>query len=888
MRETGWPGLFSVHPLQAAAVLAVGGVALGEGLRPWITSPWVWWGAAGAIAVLGIVRGRGIGPLPVVHPGRPAGWGPGGGWVTAALLAAAVACLAAAHHLAYVGQLRARIPVPPPDDDRPVVLRGWVDGPVEVRDGYVQFPLSAASVRSGPLWGDGNSGRPLPPGTRVIVRVARPRPVAAPSDSGTDDPGGPDSDSDVAFGLESGRWVALRAELRRPEPSRFPGAFSERRYYEAQGVTALGWVPHPRHVRLEDPPAGVLHRPGFPAQWARGLAHRWRDRVESAVRSHTAPEPASLLISMLFGSRDGMDPGVEEAFRRTGLMHLLAVSGLHVGFVGGTIALAAGLLRLPAAGAVAAGGALIALYALAAGGRPPAVRAGVAVFLGLALGAAGRRRDMPTAAALAALALVAHRPPVALDLSFQLSFRAALAIWAAARIVGPWVARGRGRGARLVRGVASGFVFSVAAQLATAPLLAQAFGEVALLGPVANVVAVPLAAVAVPAGLVGGTIADGLGPVGTVLLQGAGFAASALIGWARIVSAIPVDPWQAPPLQPGVAMGWNVALVGLVVMLWPGPERPLLRTVDARLRKAPLLRVIAAALTVSAMVAAEPWRPPVEIYVFDVGQGASALVLAGRRHAVLIDGGRGPSGRPGETDGYGAGRRVVVPALRALGIRRLDAVVATHPHDDHVGGLVEVLAAIPVGELWDGGQEGGGDPSYRRLLELAGEQGISRRSLRAGHVVALAGGARLEVLHPPRVPMEGTGADENNNSLVLRLVYRDSAWLFPGDVEQEGQVHIMASGGAVAAGGMLVPHHGSADAYWRPFWQAVAPQVAVIPVGRNAFGHPSPRVVAALAGMGARVYRTDRHGTVRAWTRGRGWRVRAWAAPCPDTPAAVC
>src|SRR5690606_17444401 len=239
------------------------------------------------------------------------------------------------------------------------------------------------------------------------------------------------------------------------------------------------------------------------------------------------------------------------------------------------------------------------------------------------------------------------------------------------------------------------------------------------------------------------------------------------------------------------------------------------RVVDARLRKGPLLRLVAAALAASAVAALEPWQPPVDIHIFDVGQGASALVRAGRRHAILIDGGRGPWNAE-ERDGYDAGTRVVVPALRALGVRRLDAVVVTHPHDDHAGGLAAVLTAVPVGELWDSGREGGEEPGYRYLLQLAAEKGILRRSLRAGQVVALAGGARLEVLHPPRPFLEGTGADVNNNSLVLRLVYRDSAWLFPGDVERAGQEHIVAPGRTVAAEGMLVPHPGSAGALWPP------------------------------------------------------------------------
>lgn len=228
-----------------------------------------------------------------------------------------------------------------------------------------------------------------------------------------------------------------------------------------------------------------------------------------------------------------------------------------------------------------------------------------------------------------------------------------------------------------------------------------------------------------------------------------------------------------------------------------------------------------------------------------------------------------------------------MPALAHLGIRRLDVVIHTHADDDHLGGLLDVVEALPVAAAFGPGYHGGNRPNlpsfpaptavWDRFQQALAARGVPYRRLERGHKLYLPPEVVLEVLHPGPEPLKGTGSEANDNSLVLLLRYREATWLFTGDLERPGQQALLAAGLAsrIAADGFQVPHHGAAGSYWTPFWEAVNPQVAVISVGRNAFGQPAPLVLEALERKGIAVYRTDRDGTVRAWTRGRGWRVAA-------------
>jgi len=247
-------------------------------------------------------------------------------------------------------------------------------------------------------------------------------------------------------------------------------------------------------------------------------------------------------------------------------------------------------------------------------------------------------------------------------------------------------------------------------------------------------------------------------------------------------------------------------------------------------------------------------KDTLQVVFFDVGQGDSALIVFPNGKTMLIDG--------GETD---QGRRLV-QKLGQIGVKQIDWLVATHPHSDHIGGLIQVLKSLPVGEVWDIAMAYE-SPVYRDFLLAVrnartpdGKRPVFRR-VRAGLTLTPAGGVRVEVLAPREPLLIGTRSDPNNNSIVLRIDAPGGSFLFTGDVEREGRQRLYAARAPLRADVLKVSHHGASNGTDGMFLRLVNPRVAVISVGAgNRYGHPHRETLALL--QGKRVYRTDWHGDI--------------------------
>lgn len=642
--------------------------------------------------------------------------------------------------------------------------------------------------------------------------------------------------------LLPGDRVRVPARWRLPRGFVNPGAPDGARRAAAEGVAATASVRAAALSRL-----AVPVRPSL----ARTIA-AWRARMLAEVQARLDGDARALVESLVLGDRGDVRPALDDAFRVAGVSHVLSVSGLHLAIA--AFLFYVGLRRLlvcvPALAAAqpvqrwAAAAALpaVLVYTMLTGAQVATVRSCVVAFAWLGAVATRRRATVVQALSLSALVILCASPLELFDPSFQLSFAAAFGTG----LVAPrWSPRGAGgppwwrAGRWAVRLGAA----SAAAIVATAPIGAWHFAQLAPAGIASNLVVVPVAELGVvPVGLAGCVAASLHLPGASLLLQVAG-------GLARAMAAFIV--WFA-----GVAPSWRVPAPNLVeIVAWYAA----LVAVAVAGRRA--LGVVAAGALVLAASAA--WRvvaragsQTVTATFLDVGQGDACVVELPHGHLLVVDGG-------GSFDPkFDPGQQVIAPLLWRRGWSRIDLIVLSHPHPDHANGLAFLVDHFAVGEVWTNGEETS-QPGTVALLAAAARRHVPVAAPRSIEL----GGARIE-------PLGATVADaarsENDNSLVVTVGWRGRKILFAGDLEADGEAGLVALG-PIAADVVKVPHHGSKTSSTPPFVAATHPSLAVISVGEhNRWGFPNPAVVARWRGAGARVLRTDRDGGVTVTLDRRG------------------
>lgn len=594
------------------------------------------------------------------------------------------------------------------------------------------------------------------------------------------------------------------------------------------GVAERGVLVVRRVVRLDVTPRG------------RGAV---RDRL-SARSTELFGARAAIVNALVFAPNEQLDPDIRERYVRSGLAHILSISGLHVGFLAAWLALLLRKLRLAPVPRFAAMLLLLFGYLWLLGLPPPALRAGA--MLVLAELARLRQRVVAPRGVVALSALVV----LLVDPAALRSVGAWLSVAGVAAVI--WADRAFAPAPRAVRLAAP----ALAATLLTAPISAFVFGTVAPIGVVANLVGIPIAAIAVP-GLV---LALGLSWVMTGLARliagGAGLGLALLDLVARGAAAVPgghvimIAGWQAAAL-------W-AALAGVAWWLWRSPRRPWL--VAARLAFATTVFV---ATSFGAVVPLDSCTC-LTVFFLDVGQGDAALLRTPHNRWIVIDGGP----RTPESD---AGRRIVVPFLRRQGAGRVAVAVATHGDADHLGGMPAVIAAFDPELVLEPG-EPLGRPLYLEFLARVEESGARWHPARAGDRIELDGVA-LEVLSPDSLWMT-LPLDVNEHGVVLRVSYGAVRLLFQADAGLPVEARLAGRVGPVEL--LKVGHHGSRSATSDAWLDELAPHEAVISVGRhNRYGHPTPEVLARLAAHGVTLLRTDERGTITFSTDGHGARLRS-------------
>lgn len=636
----------------------------------------------------------------------------------------------------------------------------------------------------------------------------------------------------------TGDRVRFEARLKSPRPYGLPGEFDYRRFLALRGIAVTAFAEDGRDVILLETAA----RPSLQRRIDL-LAARIGKEIDAAL-----PQPeAGILRALLIGDMGGVPREIKDAYSRTGVNHILSISGFHVGIVALMLfhllfaacrlipyLLLHGWLRRGLGAAVLP---VILFYLLLSGSAPATVRSVVMLAAYSVALLLERESDPINSLMLAALVILGMEPAALFDLSFQFSF---LALWGiivlTPLVMGLFPKLGRGLSFRLLQFLAA----SAAATIATLVPVAYYFHQASATGLISNFAIVPLMGygaviagfLALPLMLISPTLALPFLHVAGVMIH--------LSNWViGYLDRLPLLPRYIPDrLQLGLFFLAMVAVTFLKRPAW---------------RFGATGGALVGMLAVSLLPGVRP-AGAFSVVFLSVGQGESSLLTFPDGKTMLIDGG----GSLHETR-YDVGERLVAPALWSLGVRRIDYLVLTHPHPDHLSGLIYIARQFPVGEFWEG--EGTvPDERYGELKRILREKGVRSRRLSNAMGPFQVGGVGIVVLNPSD---KGGSADLNDDSLVLRFATGPFSLLMTGDAGRSVQRALLATPEQIRCTVLKVPHHGSRLTNLPEFIRATAPEAALVSAGfGNRFHFPAPETVAELQRLGAKLYRTDLHGTV--------------------------
>ncbi|MDR2219494.1 MAG: DNA internalization-related competence protein ComEC/Rec2 [Methylobacillus sp.] len=611
------------------------------------------------------------------------------------------------------------------------------------------------------------------------------------------------------------RW-RLTVRLKQPHGAWNPHGFDFEAWALERNIRATGYI---REDAANTRLAPQVWRPAY-------LVERVREAVRDRFRTVLGDAPyAGILQALVIGDESAIPNRDWELFRKTGVVHLVSISGLHITMIAGLIfALVQALwrrseiltLRMPARKAATVAGLIAAFaYALLAGFSVPTQRT---VFMLAALAAAlwsGRAGSMSLALCWAVFVVILLDPWAVTAPGFWLSFGAvALLVY-----VGSCRLEQRMHWFR--EALRSQWVIA----LGLTPLLIALFQQVSIISPLANAIAIPLVSLVVtPLALLGAVI-----PVDAILHLSHGVM-DACMRFLQFCADLPLAVWQqhAPPSWAIIA-----AVAGAIWLLLP--------------RGFPLRWLGLAALMPMFLLAPPPPVPgAMQVTVLDVGQGTAAVIRTAH-HALLYDTG------PKYSSEADSGNRIIVPFLRGEGIARLDGMMISHDNMDHSGGAASIFSAMPVGWL------------ASSLPPESDLHALARRDMRC-----FAGqnwtwdGVHFEVLHPAPESYDLVKLKDNDRSCVLKVSSAYGSVLLTGDIEQRTENELIArDGGALKSDVLLAPHHGSKTSSTAAFVENTHPSATVFTVGyRNRFRHPRPEVEERYSRAGSLLYRSDRDGAV--------------------------
>jgi len=651
--------------------------------------------------------------------------------------------------------------------------------------------------------------------------------------------------------LSPGDRIRFPARLRPFTNFKNPGRYDYEQAMKMKGLSCSASVSDGRYVV----PMGKGN-----LNFLEGFVQSLKRPVREFLAKNLAEDRLPLLMALVLGERHDISNNIRDHFSRTGLSHALAVSGLHVGMVAWAAFFALKWLmlrsyRLALAVDVQKWSAFftffpVTAYALLAGFQVSAQRALVMVAVFLFSLIVGRSRDIWSTLSLAGILVLVLDPHAIFSISFQLSFGAVTGIL----LLGP-VLMGLASKKKLPRiivylwGIASA---TISATVFLLPVTSFYFNQVSLVSIPANLIAVPILGVLVlPMGLLSVFLLPLSHALSLLALKVSAFGAEMMLLVIRFFSGFDrAVVWVATPNIAEI-----IIFLGILILI------PIVK-IKTWARPAIMVLLISLALDTGYWIYRLHGTDNLRITYLDVAQGNAALLEMPGGKRMLIDGGGFAR------DTFDVGRFVVAPFLWSQKIRTVDYLVLSHPQADHMNGLRFIAKTFSPREFWHSGAEIS-TPSFQELISIIKEEGIREVRLPELRDTKEMKGVVFEILHPSEnTPIPGASdlrANLNDCSLVIRCSFSGNSFLFPGDIEEASERHLVETKGVnLASDVLLVPHHGSRTSSTSEFLARVKPRLCVISSGREGlFGFPHRETISRLEAVGARILRTDRDGAVQ-------------------------
>ena len=658
-----------------------------------------------------------------------------------------------------------------------------------------------------------------------------------------------------------GDRIRFSGRLRTPRNFGNRGGFDYETFLKDRGIYAAMFLKYGGSIAVMGDGGRFLH-----------VIYYLRERVRKAVNSLENEKANSVLAALTIGSKARMDSSTLTSFRKAGVAHIVAISGLHMGiyayfFYNFFLWLFSRSERLLLLALTRKGAAImtflpLSFYLLISGMSTSAIRAYIMVAIYLCSIILDRDTDIFNTISIAAFIILLIWPQALFDVAFQLSFAAVIAIcYLVPRFEKAMPRWNKADRKSILRKFLLFLSVSVAALAGTLPIVSYHFHEVSTVGIIANLIVVPiLGFIVVPLAGVG-VIASifYLPAAGAVFRVCAFFISCAL----AVIEAISNLSFSSILVQPP----YIYEIIFYYIFIWS--------IANIKKRHAAVIALLIPFIFFSSWVAsniAAHSDNRLEVTFLSVGQGDSTFIRFPNGKTMIIDGGGF------YYSSFDTGKMIIQPYLLSKGIKRLDYVVISHSHPDHLKGLLHIVREFNIGEVWTS-NDFSRDDQMKEFRKILNERGIREIVTDDDSPDKIISGVRIEFLHPDDVFYKGkdAGSRVNNRSLVMRIEFGGTSFLLTGDLEAEGEKRLLAKGYNINSDVLKVPHHGSVTSSSAEFIEKVSPEFAVFTVGyMNRFGFPREEVVRRYEDYGSKLLRTDTNGAVSLVTNGNSLEVKTF------------